>query len=237
MQLNKILTLTLLVLLVLPACTSEPAVSQELDTEDKKTVYAVGLMMATQLGALSLTPEEIEILKQGLNDGLSGADPKVKLEEYGPKVQQLAQTRAQAAADKEKGESEAFLAAEAEKEGVTKLESGVLITTLEEGTGAQPTAGDTVRVHYTGKLRNGDVFDSSVERGEPAEFGLAQVIPCWTEGMQQIKVGGKARLVCPSDKAYGPRGAPPRIPGNAALIFEVELLDIVTPEAPPAPQQ
>ncbi len=105
-------------------------------------------------------------------------------------------------------------------------ESGLVITHLEEGTGASPAATDVVVVHYHGTFPDGKVFDSSVERGQPARFGLNRVIPCWTEGVQQMKVGGKAKLVCPPEIAYGPRGAPPRIPPDATLHFEVELIEI-----------
>ena len=228
---NKSFVFALLAGLLL-ACTSEPATSQELETDDQKAIYAMGLAMANQLGQLNFTADELEILKAGLTDGIHGNEPKVDLQEYMPKIQAMAQARVQAAAEKEKGEADKFLAAEVAKDGVTQLESGVLISTITEGTGAQPAATDTVKVHYTGTLRNGTVFDSSVERGEPVEFPLDQVIPCWTAGMQQIKTGGKARLVCPPDQAYGQRGAPPQIPANAALIFEVELLEIVKPAAP-----
>jgi len=101
------------------------------------------------------------------------------------------------------------------------------------GTGTEAKVGDAVRVHYTGKLANGTVFDSSVERGQPATFPLNQVIKCWTEGVQQMKVGGKARLICPPDVAYGDRGAPPKIKPGSTLQFDVELLEIVK-EQPPA---
>jgi FKBP-type peptidyl-prolyl cis-trans isomerase FkpA len=103
-----------------------------------------------------------------------------------------------------------------------------MYTVDKEGTGATPKADDTVRVHYHGTLRNGKVFDSSRERGEPAEFRLDLVIKCWTEGVQLMKVGGKSTFYCPSDLAYGERGAPPSIQPGAALVFEVELLDIVS---------
>ncbi len=100
------------------------------------------------------------------------------------------------------------------------------ITQLVEGAGANPSASDVVVVHYHGTLADGTIFDSSVQRGEPARFPLNRVIPCWTQGVQQIKVGGKAKLVCPPETAYGARGAPPRIPPNATLTFEVELIGI-----------
>ena len=108
----------------------------------------------------------------------------------------------------------------------TKTASGIEITMLKEGSGAMPKASDTVRVHYRGTLTNGKEFDSSYSRGQPATFPLGRVIPCWTEGVQSIKQGGKAKLVCPPNLAYGPRGVPGTIPPDSTLIFEVELLDI-----------
>ena len=113
-----------------------------------------------------------------------------------------------------------------EAAGKTSSASGLTITHITEGSGASPTATDMVRVHYHGTFPDGKVFDSSVERGKPASFPLNRVIPCWTEGLQQMQVGGKAKLVCPPSIAYGTRGAPPRIPPNATLHFEVELLAI-----------
>lgn len=107
-----------------------------------------------------------------------------------------------------------------------KTASGIDITMLKKGTGRQPTADNIVKVHYRGTLTNGSEFDSSYKRGQPASFPLRQVIPCWTEGVQKIKVGGKAKLVCPANLAYGSQGRP-GIPANSTLIFEVELLDIV----------
>jgi len=104
--------------------------------------------------------------------------------------------------------------------------SGLVITHLVEGSGASPNSTDTVQVHYHGTFQDGSVFDSSVDRGTPAKFPLNRVIPCWTEGVQQMKVGGKAKLVCPPSIAYGARGAPPKIPPDATLTFEVELLAI-----------
>ena len=105
--------------------------------------------------------------------------------------------------------------------------SGAIVTTLKEGNGPSPKASDTVKVNYQGTLVDGTVFDSSIQRGEPATFPLANVIKCWTEGVQEIKVGGKSRLVCPANVAYGDRGSPPAIKSGATLVFEVELLEIV----------
>jgi FKBP-type peptidyl-prolyl cis-trans isomerase FkpA len=108
-----------------------------------------------------------------------------------------------------------------------KTKSGLEITMLRKGTGPSPTARDRVTVHYVGRFENGEVFDSSVARGKPATFPLNRVIRCWTEGLQMMQVGGKAHLKCPPNIAYGPHGKPPKIPKNATLQFDVELLDIV----------
>lgn len=108
-----------------------------------------------------------------------------------------------------------------------KTASGIVITTLKEGAGASPKPADMVKVHYRGTLTDGKEFDSSYKRGQPATFALNRVIPCWTEGVQTMKVGGKVKLLCPSNLAYGSRGVPGVIPANASLVFEVELLEIV----------
>jgi len=119
------------------------------------------------------------------------------------------------------------LAAWAQGSAPEKTASGLIYQTTKEGTGPSPTANDTVRVHYRGTLPDsGKEFDSSYSRGEPAEFPLRRVIPCWTEGVQKMKVGGKAKLTCPPSIAYGAAGAPPAVPPNATLVFEVELLAV-----------
>ena len=127
----------------------------------------------------------------------------------------------------EPGAGPKYLKQAAATKGAVKTASGAVVIMLKNGTGAQPTRSSTVKVHYTGKLIDGKVFDSSVQRGEPATFPLSRVIPCWTEGVQKMKAGGKARLVCPPDTAYGAQGAPPAVPPNAVLDFEVELLSVV----------
>ena len=152
---------------------------------------------------------------------------------YGPKIADLGQARAAQVAATEKTASAEFLAKESAATGATKSPSGLVKRVTKEGSGASPAASDTVKVHYHGTLRDGTVFDSSVDRGEPAEFPLDRVIPCWTEAVQTMKVGEKAHITCPSEIAYGDRGAPPKIKGGAALAFDVELIEIV--KAPPAP--
>ena len=131
----------------------------------------------------------------------------------------------------QKEASAAYLTKAAAATGAVKTDSGIVYTETTAGTGASPTASDRVKVHYRGTLINGTEFDSSYARNEPAEFPLGGVIRCWTEGVQRMKVGGKARLVCPSDLAYGDRGNQ-AIPGGAALVFEIELLEIIA--GPPA---
>jgi len=199
----------------------------DLTTDDQKTMYAVGIAISQSLGALALTEAELEIVKAGITDGALGRPTKVDMQVYGPKIQQLAQARASVAAEKEKKAGAGYLAKAAGEPGAKKTASGAIVIPMKAGTGPQPKASDTVKVHYHGTLLDGTVFDSSVQRGQPATFPLTGVVKCWTEGVQEIKVGGKAKLVCPSDIAYGDRGSPPKIKPGATLVFEVELLEIV----------
>jgi FKBP-type peptidyl-prolyl cis-trans isomerase FkpA len=134
------------------------------------------------------------------------------------------------AAEKEKAKANEFLEKAAKEKGAQKSTSGLIYTLIKEGTGKQPKTTDIVKVHYTGTLTDGKVFDSSVKRGQPVELPLSQVMPCWTEGVTKMKVGGKAKIVCPASLAYGDAGRPPVIPGGAALIFEIELLDTKIPD-------
>jgi FKBP-type peptidyl-prolyl cis-trans isomerase FkpA len=205
-----------------------PAVAADPTTDDQKTMYALGLLISQSLGPFALSESELEFVKTGVTDGVLKRTPKVDLQAFGPKVNQLQQARVAALAENEKKAGAAFVAKAAAESGAKKTESGAIVTTIKEGKGATPKATDTVKVHYHGTLIDGTVFDSSVKRGEPATFPLNQVIKCWTEGVQQIKVGGKSKLVCPSAIAYGDRGSPPAIKPGATLIFEVELLEIVS---------
>ena len=202
-----------------PAPAATPAAG-ELKTDDEKTLYAMGLVMGRNLAGLELSAADIEVLKIGLTDEALGKQKKVTLEEFGPKIQAFAQGRAGAVAAKEKVASEAFLTKAAAEKGAQKKPSGLIYTEVAAGTGASPTAKDAVKVHYTGKLIDGTVFDSSVQRGQPAEFTLGGVIPCWQEGVALMKKGGKAQLVCPSSLAYGDAGSPPKIKPGATLISE-----------------
>jgi FKBP-type peptidyl-prolyl cis-trans isomerase len=199
--------------------------AQNLQTDQDKTFYALGLAIGGNVKDFKLTAAELALVTAGLSDSVLGKPAKVDLATYGPKLQGIATERAAQAATVEKQAAGAFIAERAKEPGAQRSASGMIYIPIKAGTGASPTATSTVKVHYHGTLRDGTVFDSSVQRGQPISFPLNGVIPCWTEGVQKMKVGGKAKLVCPSDTAYGDQGSGP-IPGGATLVFEVELIEI-----------
>ncbi len=201
------------------------AAQEALETDEERTLYALGMALGSNIGQFSLSAEELAIVQSGLGDAVLGNEPRVDMQVYGPQIQALANSRASAGAAEEKEASAAFLAQMARQPGAEQSVTGVVYIPITEGTGPSPAATDTVRVHYHGTLRDGTVFDSSVDRGEPISFALNGVIPCWTEAVQKMAVGGKSTLGCPSDMAYGDGGQGP-IPGGATLVFEVELLAI-----------
>ncbi len=198
-------------------------------TDEEKTIYALGLAMYGSLGRLDLSSSELELVKQALSDAAAGK-PAVDLNEWRPKIDPLVRARVARASERTKEAAKAFLEKAAQEPGAVKTESGLIYRELKTGTGPSPQATDTVKVNYRGTFVNGTEFDSSYKRNEPAQFPLNGVIKCWTEGVQKMRVGGQARLVCPSDIAYGDMGRP-GIPGGASLIFEIELLEIVRPAA------
>lgn len=198
-------------------------------TEEEKTLYALGVALGGNLDQFSLNADELPFVLAGLSDVVLEQPFQVDMQTYGPLIQALANSRVAQAAQAEREASAAFAEELAAEPGAERTDSGLIYIPVTEGTGPSPAQTDTVRVHYHGTLRDGSVFDSSVERGQPATFPLNGVIPCWTEGVQKMRVGGKAKLVCPSSIAYGDRGQGP-IPGGATLLFEVELLGIETPD-------
>ncbi|PYT25583.1 MAG: peptidylprolyl isomerase [Acidobacteria bacterium] len=196
-----------------------------LATDEEKTVYALGLQMYRSLAQFDLSPAELELIKNALADAAAGK-PAVDVNEWVPRLQPFGQARSARVTEKQKVASKAYLAKTATGPGAVKTESGLIYVDIQPGTGASPKASDSVKVNYRGTLIDGTEFDSSYKRHQPAQFQLSGVIRCWTEGVQKMKVGGKARLVCPSEIAYGDNGHPPTIPGGATLIFEIELLEI-----------
>lgn len=233
------LGLALVAALVLSASLARAA-DPKLETDDQKTFYIMGYTLKESLDRFAIRPDELEVLILGMHDAMAGKTAQVDEKVYAPKIAQLGQARAAQVAEVEKTAAAEFLAKEAAAAGATKSPTGLVKRVVKEGSGASPALTDTVKVHYHGTLRDGTVFDSSIERGEPAEFPLDRVIPCWTEAVQTMKVGEKAHITCPSEIAYGDRGAPPKIQGGAALAFDVELLEIsrpapeATPNATPA---
>jgi FKBP-type peptidyl-prolyl cis-trans isomerase len=224
-------TIGIVVATVLGVASMAVAADVKLETDTDKEIYALGLSVARSLSVFNLSEAEVKVLEEGLSDGVLGKTPKVDLATYGPKLQELAKTRTAQVADVERKASEEFLKQAGAEKGATTTKSGMIYTELSPGTGASPNSDSSVKVNYKGTLRDGTVFDSSYDRKSPVTFGLKQVIPCWTEGLQKMKVGGKSKLVCPASIAYGDRGAPPLIKPGAALTFEVELLEIVEPSA------
>jgi FKBP-type peptidyl-prolyl cis-trans isomerase FkpA len=209
-------------------------------TDADKALYAIGQILAGQLRTFSLSPQEALKVRTGFSDALAGGPPGFTPDTYKAQIMALQTERAGKLVAKVKEEGKAARDRAAREPNTETTAQGIVITTLEAGEGATPHADDSVKVHYEGKLINGTVFDSSVQRGQPATFKLANVVPCWTEALQHVHVGGKARIYCPSETAYGDRGAQPMIPGGATLVFEVQLLDVTAGEpaaaaAPAAP--
>ena len=199
----------------------------------EKMSYALGMNVAGNISELPLEIDSASFIK-AVEAVLAGKEPELSQEEYAKnmqkfqqEVQAAGQKAMKAAADQNRAAGQEFLADNAQKEGVKTTSTGLQYQVITEGSGAKPTKDKKVRVHYTGSLIDGTVFDSSVQRGEPAEFGLTQVIAGWTEGLQLMSVGSKYRFFIPAELAYGDRGAPGAIPPCAALIFDVELLAIL----------
>ncbi|QLD34024.1 FKBP-type peptidyl-prolyl cis-trans isomerase [Mannheimia varigena] len=203
--------------------------SVALDSAEAKGGYGIGLQIGQQLLGSGMDVNA-EAVARGIYDVLSNNQPAIDLNEVTAALQELGQRAEAAQAEAFKAidaENKAFLEENKKAKGVVVTESGLQYEILTEGTGEKPTASSTVHVHYTGSLIDGTVFDSSVKRGQPAEFPVNGVIRGWTEALQLMPVGSKWRLTIPQELAYGERGAGASIPPFATLIFEVELLDIL----------
>ncbi len=239
-------TLVALALVSVWGCQEKAAEATpvSIETEQQKQSYSLGASVGSYLKANLEKQAELGVplddayIVSGLQDSLADKAQMTEEEiravliamEETLKINQQVKIETEAVDSLAKGA--AFLAENAKKDGVTVTESGLQYVVLTAGEGDKPKATDTVKVHYKGTLTNGDVFDSSYERGEPATFPLNRVIAGWTEGVQLMSPGAKFKFTIPADIAYGPNGNPPTIPGNAVLEFEVELLEIQKAEEP-----
>lgn len=218
-----------------------PAAQPGLATAKDQASYAIGLSIGQEIqsGGAEIN---VDALVMGVRDALTSAKPKMTKEQIvnalkivREEMSRKFEDRRKESAEKNKTEAKAFLVENAKKPGVVTLPSGLQYSVIKQGTGPTPKLTDTVQAHYHGTLIDGTVFDSSVERGEPADFPVGGVIRGWTEALQKMKVGDKWKLFIPAELAYGPAGAGDIIGPNATLIFEVELLAIKSESAPAAP--
>jgi FKBP-type peptidyl-prolyl cis-trans isomerase FklB len=204
--------------------------SDVFSTLEQKASYGVGRQMGEQLAANPFEGIEISAVQAGLADAFEGKESVVSMEdlqEAFTEISRRLQLAQEEAAEAASAEGDTFLVENAKRDGVTVTESGLQFEVLVQGDGEKPTHESTVRTHYHGTFINGDVFDSSVTRGQPAEFPVSGVIAGWTEALQLMPVGTKLKLFVPHHLAYGERGAGASIPPFSTLVFEVELLDII----------
>jgi len=202
--------------------TADPAAASEVPEIDM--LYALGLAMARSVSGLELTADEVAAVQQGIADGALAREARVDLEVVGPRMDAYLRERI---VERTKARGAAYRETAKAEPGAVVTESGMIFFERAAGDGPTPGAADTVRIHYRGTRPDGSEFDSS-EGGEPAEFNLGEVIACFREGISRMKVGGKARLVCPPEIAYGERGYPQQILPGETLVFDVELLGVVS---------
>lgn len=205
-----------------------PAISADAETmtEDDKVFYYLGTALSANLLPLGLTDAELAMVQRGLRESLNGTAVELDADKYGQQLNAIAQERMSATAVREEASARDYMQKMASEPGAVTTETGIVILVLEEGSGGSPTPDSTVTAHYHGTLRDGTVFDSSVTRGKPFTSSLSRVIPCWREAIPTMKEGGKSRITCPPELAYGERGSG-AIPGGSALTFEVELIEVV----------
>ncbi|MEZ5524217.1 MAG: FKBP-type peptidyl-prolyl cis-trans isomerase [Pseudomonadales bacterium] len=219
--------------LVLTGCSDPQKAEQQtnliaLDSDYKKLSYGLGLNIGSGIAQQGVPELDVDALLAGIRESVAGEEPRItqsELSEAVARIQQAETEKMQQLAEANLAEGQAFLAENGQREGVVTTESGLQYEILTEGEGASPEANSIVKTHYHGTLIDGSVFDSSVEKGEPIEFAVNQVIPGWTEALQLMKIGSKWRLYVPADLAYGEYSPGPDIPPQSTLIFEVELLD------------
>ncbi len=219
---HRFLVLTVVLALTVPGAVS--LAQESARTDDENVLHALGLALSQRLSGYGFTEAELDLIAAGLKDGVLADDALIQLQEFGPKIDGMMQERKLRVAAAERAAGSGFVEAAAQEPGAERTASGAVYREVKPGSGEPAQATDRAVLHYHGTLIDGRVFDSSVDGGAPAEFVIGEVIPCLSEGLQKMRVGGKARLVCPADTAYGDAGAPPMIPGGATIVFEVELL-------------
>ena len=192
-----------------------------------KISYALGLGIGHQLKSMNIEDFSVEDFAKSISDVMSGKETAMTSQEAQVMLNEYFQKKEKEQAQTAIAEGKVYLEQNAKRDGVTQTKSGLQYEVLTEGTGKSPKATDTVRCHYEGRLLDGTVFDSSYKRGEPADFGLNQVIPGWTEGVQLMKEGAKFRFHIPYLLAYGERGAGAQIPPYSTLVFDVELIKVL----------
>lgn len=192
-----------------------------------KISYALGLGIGQQLKSMNIEDFSIEDFSKSISDVMSGKETAISSRDAQAMLNEYFQKKEKEQAQTAIAEGKVYLEQNAKREGVTQTKSGLQYEVLTEGSGKSPKATDTVRCHYEGRLLDGTVFDSSYKRGEPADFGLNQVIPGWTEGVQLMKEGAKFRFHIPYLLAYGERGAGAQIPPYSTLVFDVELIKVL----------
>jgi FKBP-type peptidyl-prolyl cis-trans isomerase FklB len=201
----------------------------ELVTDEQKVSYGFGLQFGDQLRKNSFDGLELDAVMAGIQHWYNDQQAVMSDADLNPSyqvIQQKQQAKAAELGAKRSQLAEQFMIANAEREEVTTTDSGLQYEVLEAGSGPSPSGQSTVVTHYHGTLVDGTVFDSSIERGQPAEFGVNQVIPGWTEALQLMSVGDKWRIACPPHLAYGEQGAGDSIPPNTALVFEIHLIEV-----------
>jgi FKBP-type peptidyl-prolyl cis-trans isomerase FkpA len=229
---TRIFTLLLLCAVPAGAFAATATTSKPPMTEDDKVIFAVGEILSGSVKPFAFSDHEMQLVQQGFEAGLHGKKSGVDADSYRPQIQALLTSRLAKGVATAKATGLAYRNQASAAKGATTTSSGLIMTTLQAGSGPSPAADDSVKVQYEGRLIDGTVFDSSKQHGQPMSFKVSGVVPCWSEALQHMSVGAKVKLVCPPELAYGDRGSPPQIPGGSTLVFDVELMAV--DKAPPA---
>jgi len=232
----RLAALALLLSASLAGCRepAPPEARSDAEQQERDSLYALGSWLARNLAGIQLEEEDMAPLQEGLSDALLGRPLRVDPVEVGERVQAFLNERRARMAAGEKSAGASFVDAARKEPGARRTVSGAIYLDLVQGTGESPKLTDRVRIHYRGIRRDGSTFDDSYARDKPEEFGVTRVIPCWMEALQQMRVGGRARVTCTSDLAYGDRGLAGKVLPGAPLQFELELLEILPATPSPA---